>query len=567
MRYAIDQQGLELRGAVTGDTAWELCCRLLSQPDNARSLGTSTLAQLIVYWLGPDTDGSIQLPAEMRQAIYKGMQEDLIGRGKRVETASDEQAMQSRWVKQLIHRELDQVREAWLGSAVDMPVDLDVDFEMQEPEHASMVAESEKEAAKLLAKVAGDGTHDSMPLENYGADSEEDYWASWDDDYWNDSYWGDCWSEPEEEWYDACEEWSDQRAVEQHAQAPSSPKKPRAELGTASADKPLVDPPEFGDRIRDTDREPYWIPGAYPTIFQNESGDPYNYMLKEVDLVQWGPHILRSRGWHAQAHMTFMYWWMNMIQRFNALSAKKWYVRDNPKATGYTTEDLSNMSVKGLAKQMVGYTANIPGTKARKARLRRLVLAMVRQIEIETRRGDTTSSSPGSTLSLGDVPCLFGTLTSQRYHWDEVIRIIAQVEGIVDYKCLSRSKRRELVNKYPLFVAWYCSVRLELTLKAIVVPIFGASAYIAVFEWSPTGGMVHLHYVLWKPGAPRFDLRAQRLQERAQELRKAGLNAAGVVRCRIDDVIDFFAKYISEWNPNKSPEGKEAWGPRRRACQ
>ena len=211
----------------------------------------------------------------------------------------------------------------------------------------------------------------------------------------------------------------------------------------------------------------------------------------------------------------------------------------------------------GLAKQMVGYTANIPGTKARKARLRRLVLAMVRQIEIETRRGDTTASSAGSTLSLGDVPCLFGTLTSQRYHWDEVIRIIAQVEGIVDYKCLSRSKRRELVNKYPLFVAWYCSVRLELTLKAIVVPIFGASAYIAVFEWSPTGGMVHLHYVLWKPGAPRFDLRAQRLQERAQELRKAGLNAAGVVRCRIDDVIDFFAKYISEWNPNKSHEGKE----------
>ena len=256
MRYAIDQQGLELRGAVTGDTAWELCCRLLSQPDNARSLGTSTLAQLIVYWLGPDTDGSIQLPAEMRQAIYKGMQEDLIGRGKRVETASDEQAMQSRWVKQLIHRELDQVREAWLGSAVDMPVDLDVDFEMQEPEHASMVAESEKEAAKLLTKVAGDGTHDSMPLENYWADWEEDYWASWDDHFWNDSDWGDCWSEPEEEWYDACEEWSEQPAVEQHAQAPSSPKKPRAELGTASADKPLVDPPEFGDRIRDTDREP-----------------------------------------------------------------------------------------------------------------------------------------------------------------------------------------------------------------------------------------------------------------------------------------------------------------------
>ncbi len=231
-----------------------------------------------------------------------------------------------------------------------------------------------------------------------------------------------------------------------------------AAKGLAHPDLPLVDAPEFADRVRDTDKEPYWIPGAFPTIFQNETGDPYNYEVKEVDLVTWGPHIIRSRGWFAQAHMTFMYWWMNMIQRFQALSAKKWYVRDNPKATGYTAEDLKTMSVPMLAKQMIGYTAQIPGTRASKGRLRKVVMAMLRQIEIETRRFDDASQDPASTTSrathLGDVPCLFGTLTSQRYHWDEVIRIIAQVEGIDDHKSLSRSRRRELVNKYPLFVAW-----------------------------------------------------------------------------------------------------------------
>ena len=94
-------------------------------------------------------------------------------------------------------------------------------------------------------------------------------------------------------------------------------------------------------------------------------------------------------------------------------------------------------------------------------------------------------------------------------------------------------------------------MRLELTLKTIVVPIFGASAYVAVFEWSPTGGMVHIHYVLWKPGAPRFDLRAEKLQEHAESLRKSGLLAAQFVRCKIDDVVDFFDEYVSEWNPNK----------------
>ena len=87
---------------------------------------------------------------------------------------------------------------------------------------------------------------------------------------------------------------------------------------------------------------------------------------------------------------------------------------------------------------------------------------LVRQIEAETR------GLPDSAL--GDIPCFFGTLTSQRYHWDGIIRIIAQIEG-KDYTKISQSQRRQLVNKYPLFVAWYCAVRLELTLKQIVVPL------------------------------------------------------------------------------------------------
>ncbi len=272
-----------------------------------------------------------------------------------------------------------------------------------------------------------------------------------------------------------------------------------------------MNPPELGDLVRDTDKEPYWIPGAFPTIFQNETGDPHNAPLKEVDLEKWGPHILRPKGWRAQAHVTFMYWFFNMVQRWKALSAKNWCVRDNPKATGCTAQDLKTMSMPMLAKRMVGYTAQIPGTSASKARVRRVMLAMVRQMEIET---------GGGARYAGDIPCIFGTLTSQRYHWDEIIRLIAQVEGIPDYKGLSRSKRRELVNRYPATTAFLVCVRMELVLKTVVVPILGASAYMAVPEWSPTGGMARFHYVIWKPGAPRFDLRAERLQRTMKEARK-----------------------------------------------
>ena len=80
----------------------------------------------------------------------------------------------------------------------------------------------------------------------------------------------------------------------------------RTEVQSERLDKPMVDPPELADRVRDTDKEPYWIPGAFPTVFQNETGDPFNYVLKEPKLETWGPHILRSRGWWAQTHMAFM---------------------------------------------------------------------------------------------------------------------------------------------------------------------------------------------------------------------------------------------------------------------
>ena len=98
---------------------------------------------------------------------------------------------------------------------------------------------------------------------------------------------------------------------------------------TKKEDKSLLDPPEIDAEIgpiRDTDEVVGWIPGVFPSIFQNETGDPYNFKLAKTDLVTWGPHVLRSRGWAAQAHMTFMYWWTNMCQRIKALGPKKWFV-------------------------------------------------------------------------------------------------------------------------------------------------------------------------------------------------------------------------------------------------
>ena len=44
MQLSIDKQSMDLRGAVSGETAWELCCRILPKPDDAKTMGTRELA-------------------------------------------------------------------------------------------------------------------------------------------------------------------------------------------------------------------------------------------------------------------------------------------------------------------------------------------------------------------------------------------------------------------------------------------------------------------------------------------------------------------------------------------
>ena len=54
--------------------------------------------------------------------------------------------------------------------------------------------------------------------------------------------------------------------------------------------------------------------------------------------------------------------------------------------------------------------------------------------------------------------------------------------------------------------------------------------------------MVHLHCILWKHCAPRFDLRAKQLVQEARRLRKGGLVAAAYVQTvKTDDLVEFFA--------------------------
>ena len=207
--------------------------------------------------------------------IQEGAEEELTARGKTIQTDKDKDEMWVRWIKQKIHGELDSLR-----TALDLPEELEVFSSMQEGEEKSYSAEVQREAQKLQAAL-GDESWERVPAqqeydemlqefwdEEYGAEGDDEAYE-WDVDEWQ------IWDE------EAQSSATDQRRKD---------------------DKPLLDPPQIDDEagpIRDTDEKPGWIPGAFPSIFQNEAGDAYNFKLAKPDLAMWGPHVLRSRGWAA----------------------------------------------------------------------------------------------------------------------------------------------------------------------------------------------------------------------------------------------------------------------------
>ena len=158
MYYARNQQGPDMRGGVTADTAWELCCRTLSELVDIYSLSSRTLAQLLMYWLdGDETSPGSQLPVAMREIIYRGMLADLTERGKEIRSEADEAVMKMRWVKQLLHGEFDSARETWLTGRTEAPaVDLDVQGDIPEPEGNAAIKEDEEAAAERIEECVKD---------------------------------------------------------------------------------------------------------------------------------------------------------------------------------------------------------------------------------------------------------------------------------------------------------------------------------------------------------------------------------------------------------------------------
>ena len=175
----------EARGSELGDRAFEFCYRAMygeACPLNSSAkLGTQGLAQYLLYLMEKGV-----LPEELTRPLEEGALEDLAQRGKTIVTKQDSDELWVRWLKQLIHGELDAVREVH-----DQAEDLDVFASVTEAEQRGYSAEAEAEAARILDALDDDGATGpacaqtaQISLDTYGnvlGDAAEDE-GDWPDD-------------------------------------------------------------------------------------------------------------------------------------------------------------------------------------------------------------------------------------------------------------------------------------------------------------------------------------------------------------------------------------------------
>jgi hypothetical protein len=93
-------------------------------------------------------EGSVQ--EELKDLAYTGVFEDLAERGKELLAESDEPLMKIRWLRLTIHKEIDVVKATLEAKGELVPLMLDVDGTVAEPEQGSLLEEVEQKASSHI---------------------------------------------------------------------------------------------------------------------------------------------------------------------------------------------------------------------------------------------------------------------------------------------------------------------------------------------------------------------------------------------------------------------------------
>ena len=141
--YARDAQA-ELRSTFGPDTAWEMYQGMLEHK-GLMHISSRMFAGLLHKII---EEGSVQ--EELKDLAYTGVFEDLAERGKELLAESDEPLMKIRWLRLTIHKEIDVVKATLEAKGELVPLMLDVDGTVAEPEQGSLLEEVEQKASSHI---------------------------------------------------------------------------------------------------------------------------------------------------------------------------------------------------------------------------------------------------------------------------------------------------------------------------------------------------------------------------------------------------------------------------------
>ena len=260
----------------------------------------------------------------------------------------------------------------------------------------------------------------------------------------------------------------------------------------------------------------------------------------------------------------------------------------------WTPDLIRKAGIHNIVKRMVGFTQDIPGSAGEMMKLRIRLTAMINQIYADN----------------GRLPLLFSTITSANSHWSHLHRLLPTRRITDDGANLSDEEsgteaendvgnasgrsaparsmqkrnrvtdtgswqtcgppngdswslpglqaRRSAVRRFPMAVAWFGQLRLELVRRYVATELCNVTDSYDVSEWSKTGGNFHKHSIDWtvEPTPLDLDEEMQRLQAEVAKRVEAGCTDTRLHMRGVTEFINIAESYVSEWNECKDADGQ-----------
>ena len=357
---------------------------------------------------------------------------------------------------------------------------------------------------------------------------------------------------------------------------------------------PVMSMPRFAD-APPLDEGSYGVVlDAFPSVFNEGICDIFEPRLVDVEEERYWENTFKQDDWAASVHPRLPYWVWDRSNRRKLSSYKNFYIKRTPNIKRWTPELIRKYGIHNIVKRMIGFTQDIPGSAGEMMKLRFRLTAMINQIYADT----------------GKLPLLFSTITSANSHWWHLHRLLPTrriadegarhgdeeshteaeneignaCEGSVPARSLHKRNwvvdagawgtcgspngdswdlptlqvRRSAVRRFPMAVAWFGQMRLELVRRYVATELCNVTDSYDVSEWSKTGGNLHKHSIDWTVDSTPLDLDSemQCLQTEVAKRVEAGCTDARLHLRGVTEFIKIAEAYVSEWNECKGADGQ-----------